>query len=274
MSEGLSRREMVGIVGGGLMLAANAPNDIDPDYFIRNIKMAGMGGGFYWGENPHDDPPSSGGVTVYGDFRPSFVTLLYLGIRSDLTMRVNHASYNTGIIRPEKRLEKATQAFEAIISGRNSFKDHQTNHPSHRRVKPGPYYGQVDSDTFDNFRFASKTEIFIFIHQVDLLIGDQTKIFLQDRDVLSFGLRTQAGTLAQPNYSFFNAKPVVTSSRLLEQVGRMIRVENWQTNEGGSAIGADQSYSLNIHYSLPGDGGRRFPMVFDPDTGNGAGNEP
>lgn len=270
MSEGLSRRDLVVLAGAGVALSACG--------LSKNgaVKMAGVDD---WGENPQDSPPTGPQEHYPPSFDPAYITLLYLGLGSDWKVRVNHASYSISNSTPDTRRDKAIAVFKALINGNTPrrFGDSvmQTVHPSYRRKDKS-----LDGITFDTFRFASENEIFVFIHQTDIAPGAQTTITLDPKTLFSFGSRLQKkdanghALQASRNYSFFNAAPVNTDADL-NRVGGIMRVENWMREESGDPVTElDIPYSLNIHFTIPGNDGLQFPMVFDPDTGNGRGNEP
>jgi hypothetical protein len=272
MSEDLSRRDLVALAGAGIVLSGCVPCKSD------GVQITSVDD---WGENPQDGHPVGGLQHYPSDFKPNYIALLYLGLGSNWQVRVNHASYWMPGKGPDDRRDKAIAVFKALISGppQHRFGDRgmQIQHQSFQRKDHS-----LDGVTFDTFRFASATEIFIFIHQADLVPGPttQTTITLDPRTLLSFGSRLQKKDAhgnplpAARNYSFFNAA-VVNGDADLNKLGGIIRVENWMTEELGDPITApDISYSMNIHFTIPGNNGRQFPMVFDPDTGNGTGNEP
>jgi hypothetical protein len=240
---------------------------------IKNMSL--FGGSAHWGENPHDPPPNN----QFGVFDPEYTSILYLGFNTNWTVRVNHACYHTGQKSGQERLIKAVDVIREVVTSGDRFKDHPGQNP-YVRQNP-PYRNEMDSETFDNFRFRRPTEIFIYLHQVGLGAKDRTTLSLQNRELISFGGRAhERDAFGQPrmgsfNYSFFNAKPVVQYDALLERVGVLIRMENWVKNEDGADIVTpDQAYAMNIHFSILGHKGVSIPMIFDPDTGNGLGNEP
>ena len=278
MTDGISRREVVALAGAGVALAgcsmgASEGASNRSGNSSARIKTVGD-----WGFNPAIDVPTGGGAN-YPPFKPKYISLLYLGLKSDWSIVTNHASYPVAQNTTDaQRLTKAVAAFKNVVGGRKRFRD-----------SPGGLYqrtnGDLDSVAFDTFRFKSQNEIFIFLDQVDLPGGANTRLLLDAKRVLSFGPRLQVKDAqgnhmpAQENFSFFNAAAVDLQPYLADLGGRipgaLMRVRNYMTNENGAAIViADQGYAMNIHFSVPGPGGIPIPMIIDPDTGNGTGNEP
>lgn len=277
MTHKLSRRDVVVLAGAGFAASACSPRKANLVEDCAKIIEAERGEqllfaspGDPWGADPHDSHPS-GGQNKYPAFAPNHIALLYLGLGSDWKIRVNQASYVLDGIDP---LAKALSIFKALTKtpGRR-FKDLETElgFPPHKRTKTN--IGQVDSESFADFKFASQNEIFIFLHHPD--------VELDPALLISFTGLTQNGEQAAFNYSFFNAAPV-TENELgdLNQIGKMIRLRNYVSKRHGEKITEENiPYSMNIHFTVPGvtalgTAAARMPMVFDPETGNGTGNEP
>lgn len=249
--------------------------------YISNLQnyLLSFTGGFSWGENPHDDHPT-GLNQHYPAFTPNYIAALYLGLYPNWTVRVNHASYSLPGADSAARLAKAASVLNDIVTSANPnarFRDFQATQNPYRRVDNQQY----DSVNFEKFRFWHQNEIFIYLHQVGLQAGQATGLTLDPKMLISFGARLQETDAngnhlpAEMNYSFFNARTVPTGVAAVDQVGKLIRIENFTTDEYGDWVTAvDQSYSMNVHFTIPGNDGISIPMVFDPDTGNGTGNEP
>lgn len=248
------------------------------NFNLQDLLLA-FTGGSEWGENPHDNPPT-GRLQHYPAFRPDHIAVLYLGLYPNWTVRVNHASYAMPGADPAARLAKAASVLNDIVISANPnarFRDFQATQNPYQRADNQQY----DSVNFDLFRFWHQNEIFVYLHQAGLQANQITGITLDPKLLVSFGSRLQKTDAngnhlpAEMNYSFFNTRTEPTGVATVDQAGKLIRIENFTTQEYGNPIDAvDQSYSMNIHFTIPGNDGISIPMVFDPDTGNGTGNEP
>lgn len=277
MTDGLSRRDLVVLAGAGFAASACSPQKAnlveDCTAAIeaeRGKQLLLASPGDPWGADPHDSPPT-GGKNAYPAFAPNYIALLYLGLGRDWVIRVNQASYALGGKDP---LGIALSVFKTLTKSSNRrFKDleNELGFPPYKRLKTNA--GEVDTESFSHFKFASQTEIFIFI--------DHPVVDLDPALLISFGGLTQNGDQAAFNYSFFNAAPVKDEELGdLKGTGKMIRLRNYITKRHGEKITETNiTYAMNIHFTVPGitaDGkpAARMPMVFDPDTGNGTGHEP
>ena len=81
--------------------------------------------------------------------------------------------------------------------------------------------------------------------------------------------------IAQPNNSFLNAKLFQTLSDQLEN-RKLLVIENWYTDLNGNPITGNPKlrYSMNINLLIATDNDKWIPLIIDPDTGNGMGNNP
>jgi hypothetical protein len=228
-------------------------------------------------DEPNDDVLKSTGFPAnYGQnpnvarddkFEPDWIGIVHIKNVGGWEISVNHAAFSVAASSGnESRLARALEILRE--KGRGTFADLKGS-PNY---EPFPRDGHYDSINFDKYLgFRSKNELFIFIEgDVEVVQGA----------LLSF---TPLGADLRPrdkNFAFFNAKRV-DPDELAKYglVGRMIRVRNYMTTEDGKPIGDGEDveselYSMNIHFTVPGKGGVPVPMIIDPDTGNGMGNNP
>lgn len=244
---------------------ATRPETPDSDTNIR------LGAGYPepYGANPADNAPGH-----FGAFEPLYVCLLHVRFEPDWRLTINHASYRyQGQQTPDARLAKAREIFTDKLGGNYQFgeqamqdlghvsyawllPDHQPDHPR-------------DSTTFADFKFRSPTEIFIFLESPTVYTGVRERLLACTK----YGSKP---TPLHENYSFYGADSVPDSAMgALLRRGRMIRVRNYaKLRDGSSSDTQAQEYALNIHFKIPGGPAGLIPMVLDPDTGNGMGNEP
>ena len=245
--------------------SASARTDADPE--------ARYGAGWHdpWGANPADNAPES-----HGTFNPLYICLLHIGFDPDWRLKINHASYRyRGEQTPTKRLEKALGIFTDKILGSYEFGDQSMQdlgHVSYIWQYPGHQPGRTrDSTGFADFKFRSPTEIFIFLESQTVYVGPKERLFACTK----YG-HSRPTTQMDKNYSFYGAD-IVPDADLgqLQGSGRLIRVQNYaKLVNGDSTDTADQYYALNIHLKVPGGPAGLIPIIIDPDTGNGTGNEP
>ena len=231
------------------------------------VKFAGKC--FPWGKDPHGAPEYDGGNPA--PFRPAYITLVHIELAKDWKLFVNHASYSAkDLPDTNSRMKKAIEIFEAKIpagGARMKFSD-----PALR--SHGPYQRKnsaFDVDDFSPFGFNSQHEIFIFL--------ESPEITIKSGDLISFTpLDVNEAEMAE-NYAFFNAETVDLTKTKLAKRGRMMRVENHFTDEKAQPLddkdpAKAKLYAMNIHFRTRGYGSHYMPIIIDPNTGNGAGNEP
>lgn len=277
MTDGLSRRDLVALTGVGLMASACRAGGRAGEDSTAAVEPRGasagriLSAGEDWGISPHLSPPTSRTIPMkYPEkFDPKYISLLYFGLNNDWTVDVNHAVYEFAGDDKARR-DKAIEYFGILVKNSTRLKD--IGNPYARK-------GGADGVDFSYFKFKSPNELFIYIHQKGLKKEQETKISLDKSRLLSFGSRLQeeVGDIkknAERNHAFFNVN-LIDGIGDLDRVGKMMRVENWARGENGVEItDPNLAYSMNIHFTIPGGGNLRIPMILDPDTGNGAGNEP
>jgi hypothetical protein len=229
--------------------------------------------GVHWGRDPHDVLPPD--PTNWATYDPRYIAILYLRLNANWDMAVNHACFTPTINTPGERLAQAVRILDDKIAYDCDLGDPRL-HPYgiYKHIYKYPDAGHqpnrdYDSLAFTDLNFYNQNELFIFIHDPDITI--------QNGDLIAF---KAAGLGPKPkdfNFSYFHARAVdpADMSESLAQEGRMMRVENYATKEDGTLIGNDnRNYSMDIKFRIDAGAAGMVTMIIDPDTGNGAGNEP
>lgn len=240
------------------------------------------------GYNPHhgEDPAcpptyESGTPPAYN---PQYITVVIIDFNKDWVMNVHHASFplhpGAGGNTPNYRLDLALDVISWVNSGPSRKLGHlkfqhfqKLDHVPYPR-QAGSYPGKRHIPSFDEFAFRSQNEIFIFLKSPDILLNKLRLLRFTQYSENYNGIMGK-------NFAFFNARCLEGSNLgQLGRYGKLIRVENYVTQADASVITTPPvRYSMNIHYKIPalpevGLGQRYVPMIIDPDTGNGTGNEP
>lgn len=274
MSQEITRRNLMMLAGAGVATSACGPlarrsekdeGVVKPERLtdLRSPFVLLTSGCQLYGENPHDDPPSSATGTPYRypAFAPDYVTILYLGLEAGWNIRVNHASYHLPGASEGDRLNKVRKVLEDVVPRNRRFRDFAQAHGTYRRRD-----NTFDGDSFRTFGFKSPNELFIYLHN--------PTIKLDTFPLISFGEYGQDGTPRERNYSFFNAHEA-SAGATLDAAGKLIRMRNYVKNVRASDITvANQGYAMNVHFTVAAGAAGRIAMIIDPDTGNGTGNEP
>lgn len=227
-----------------------------------------------YGRDPHDPTPPLG----WAPYNPEYVALLYLRLDPNWKVTVNHACYRLGAGNTAPgRLGKAVDVFSDKVDRNVAFGHPDLRqHAPYQHLLPPADAGHdpnrpYDSGWFKDFKFALQNEIFIYIHHPG------TVITLYEDALLNFKIQGSDGMPRHQNYAFFHAR-VVDDDDIGELAadGTMIRLENYATKENGSLLQAAEKrdYSIDIKFQIDGGDAGLITMVVDPDTGNGAGNEP
>jgi hypothetical protein len=271
MTDGLSRRDLVLLAGAGIGLGAcksPQPATEIPVSRLACPKSAEFYG--HWpsyGELP-GGPPTYCQTVSKPNFAPDYITLIHIDFVGRWTMSINHACYYYPGRNAGERLRRAIELFgvKRPASGRkkrfSELKDEN---------KPYKRQGRYDFDDFNEFGFASQHQIFFFFDNPNLKFDDDW--------LISFAPASDIDEIMDENYSFFNAGLV--QAWLHEgttNAGWIVRVDNYYTDPKGQMIIPTEEkpefrYAMNLHFKIRTTTGY-IPMIIDPETGNGAGNEP
>lgn len=222
------------------------------------------------GIDPHD--LSRRPTTVA--FVPSYVTIIVVDSAGAWRIGANHASFaidNPADNTPSARLAQALRILKKVVPGRRKLSDLQPGKPDAEAKLYRRTDGSFDRDDFVDLGFNSQHEVFVYYDSAD--------VTLDNDQLISFGAKLSDGTPAAGNDSYFVSRvPDAALDGPLK--GKLIRIENYNTMFDGSSFtprpNNDPSkavkYALNYHVTLPGR--QRLPIVIDPDTGGGMGNQP
>jgi hypothetical protein len=128
---------------------------------------------------------------------------------------------------------------------------------------------------FENFTFGSQQLIVFHIDPGGAPVRFDPDNFVQFAEWIGQGPKTPATRKARNN-SFLN--PEIRSWSGID----VLTLENWFVDDSGQPIAPplEFSYAMNVHLRMrcrlagADDTAPELPLVLDPDTGNGAGNEP
>lgn len=271
MTDGLSRRDLVVMGGAAAALASGRSAQARPRSKAAVAERTGIN------DNHGRDPeglPTYPGPTAYN---PKYIAIAVIDFVQPWMMDVHHASFPLNPSTagdPDYRLDVALNALGWAVNGTGRklghLKDNQLNRPDlipYKR-KNGPHKDRHHVASFDGFKFYSQNEIFIFLKSPDIVLGPRLVRVTQYSDQM---------VPMDLNYSLFNARSVSATGSLGNH-GKLIRVENHVRDPNGGASGAPTNYSMNIHFKMKvkpeGAEQNYVPMIIDPDTGNGTGNEP
>ncbi len=222
------------------------------------------------GLDPHDLSRRPTNVA----FAPGYVTIILVSSGGAWRIGANHASFgidDPASNTPDSRLAQALRILKKVVPGRRKLSDLQPGKPDTEAKLYRRKDGSYDRDDFVDLGFNSQHEIFVYYDSAD--------VRLDNDQLISFGATLSDGTPAAGNDSFFVSR--VDDGELGGPLkGKLIRIENYNTIHDGSTFTPrptdDPSkavrYALNYHLTLPGK--QALPIIIDPDTGNGGGNEP
>jgi hypothetical protein len=274
VSEGLSRRELIALAGAGVA-AGSSPLVAAPGAALTvPAEKAGFD------DNHGSDP--QGGPTYPGpiSYNPAFAAIAIIDFVHPWTIDVHHASFplhpQPGDDPENYRLDLAVKAISWVTGSNERKLGHLKNNQlgsqdliPHERKK-SLYKGRHHVPSFEGFKFFSQNEIFIFLRNPDIIIDDRRLI----------RVTKYSADVPGPmdlNFSLFRARSVPGLGPLGNH-GKLIRIENHVRDATGAASGNETKYSMNIHFKMrvkPEGAEKNYvPMVLDPDTGNGTGNEP
>lgn len=275
MTDGVSRRNLVFTGGAAAALTSCTPGPSRMSALNVPTRRAGFDDNH--GSDPMG-PPTYPGPVVY---LPRFIAIAIIDFDKPWTIDVHHASFP---LPPDsagdrdRRRDLAKKAISWVVESNGRKLGHLNAKPSgyedlvpYERKKD-PHKGKHHIASFDGFRFASQNEIFIFLRNPDIVLN-------RSRLVRVTRYSDEIEDVMTCNYSLFRAESIEGDDLgPLENHGKLIRVENHVRDEKGLPSGKDTNYSMNIHFRMkvkPEGGERSYvPMVIDPDTGNGQGNEP
>ena len=250
--EGIDRRMLLGATGATMLLAACDKKDEPVEAMFAPC--------LDYGDSPRKKDGKKPPANV--NWRPEHYCVVFIKM-DDSKLVVKHAYYATGLTvdlddrdNPSDKKSKALNALSEMS-------------------KTGQWPGtpKIQRDYFEYFWFGSQQEIYIFVDGT-LAKADP------DRLIVFTEQKTKPTDPVDPqkNKTFYNAQALAG-----ELNGKdVIFMQNWFLNRKGDAkikknpttdpnARPDDVYAMNIHILL---GAAGIPGVIDPNTGNGAGNEP
>jgi hypothetical protein len=274
MSDNITRRNLVAVVGAGLTLSACGGRLWHGDEDDERGPWGTKGHSTDWGRSPTTNPETIPDPNPYkGKFNPKFLALVHIEPTDDWTMSVNYSSFKwEGANDDAARLTRAVQIFSRKTETvkRPRFREMQQNYSNDfKDMYEFRQQGVYDFDHLNNFKFANQTDIFFFF--------DSPNIMFEGHPLMTATEKTSTGGACALNHSFLGAS-VVNDALIgnLKGKGRIVRVRNYVMDSKGAKIELpEQLFSLNIHFTVQDlKQDNPVPMAFDPDTGNGSGYEP
>jgi hypothetical protein len=256
MGEVVNRRKFVAmaaaVTGGSVALTACS----DAADSLADVPES-FGGGDNWGELPDkkgkNHLPQMGNDKV--EFKPKFLCLVYLKF-GEARLIAKHAFFP---FRADDRAFAKKTLSEFATQG-------------------WPADAKEPSDDFNNFVFGSQQRIYFFVDNGVNVVFDEKFLIA----FTPFGTKT-----GRPRWDNSKNPPVLSSPKTMDEnhaffdativEPNFLSLDNWFTKKSKKPISngdPDENYSMNIHLKMSTSAGGFIPIIIDPDTGNGAGNEP
>ncbi|HEV7232656.1 MAG TPA: hypothetical protein VGN36_00325 [Sphingorhabdus sp.] len=281
----VSRRNFVALGGATVALGAckatgsPAKND-----------MVGKGPSPHNGHFAHMDKPAG---STLPPFEPRYITAIYLkfgakGNKHAMIARHGYAELPDDPANPGKPT-KDQGVIQALAE--QELAEAQNPKGPWKRPNDKPNKKWRREDDLEKLDFDSQNILFI------LLDNDADEYRFDDRIEKGTGDAT-TGTRAnlvrfthyagqpyaneieysvvEPNNAFVNARLIDALATGPFKGRRILRLENWFVDKDGMPIKpwAKLLYSMNLHLLATTAGGKIIPLIIDPDTGNGMGNNP
>ena len=270
--DGISRRNMIVLAGAGAALAAcSSTGEGGRD----DAGVLGRPGP--WGLDPNVRNWPAGLPQGLPEFRPNYITVLIISSPAPWKLTANYASFETTGMDEAAREARALAILRFIApnaQARKPLRD-TASQPWQVYKRKGPRHkDQIDVASFDGLGSNQAAELFIWLDIPNAALGGDYW--------LSFTPQTAAGAPAARNDSFFaralatavHGRPVLAVRNSFTSYDEQTRTFTPRVSGSAAAI-----YAMNLHFQLPdgsagGGGLEPFPIVIDPDTGNGIGFEP
>jgi hypothetical protein len=219
-----------------------------------------------WGYSTKTKPKD--GTLFPVDFEAPYICVLHINFSEPWRMQVNYASFPMG--NDFSDTGRQTKALDILREKLGIPNGSRIEHFSD--LKKIPTYNGSDHRDFSKFGFKSQHELFVFFESPNVQFADTLVVFTKVDP-------NHPDIPYHQNFSFVNATEVTKGDMgNLYSRGRMFRMRNYVQDEDGHPIDASKKekrrYGMNIHFKIPGANNDLVPIVIDPDTGNGAGNEP
>ena len=282
MDEGISRRELVAVASvaaaavascsnaSSSTAATKSGNKLNLDKLDKPYEMRGVFPTY--GANPNVAPEYRSQPQPTVAFSPRHIAIIHISAAKAWQLEINHAHFSVDpLLSDSARLARAITLIDKKGAKRFMETTIQSDIP-YKRKRPPHVDKDADYIDFQKLAFGSQHEVFIYFDTID--------ISFKRGHLITFAPNTYKGAQAYENWSFFDANVVPYDEMgKLKDKGRMLRVRNYYTTDDGNPINdkADEIlYAMNIHFEMRLNKTENLfvPMIIDPDTGNGSGNEP
>jgi hypothetical protein len=262
-----SRRNMIALAGTGIAAAALSGCGEKSSSEVATLAVDNFG-----------DDPHAKSAPERVPFNPEFMSLVHLTSDGNWAISSNdaHFKFVQESYDPAARTKWASEIFvNKIKNGWQRFREapRGSRFEVFDRTPAAPTPDYADALEFAKFGFGSPHDIYIFFeHGAGELSLDPARLIDFSRTLLT-------GKPANPNHAFADTELVTDRNLLgdLADLGSLIRLNNQCTLKDGGSYHrlpygkvTSQEYKLNIYYKTKSG----IAMAIDPDTGNGAGNEP
>lgn len=227
---------------------------------------------------PETKPVDENGkpITNHVDsFDPKYLTIVYVKFReknNQPAITIRHGYQSIDGVKSERKRQRIAE--KLLLQAKRTARWERRNDLPNNRLRR-----EID---FLDFNFDSQNLIYIYVDNENIEFDDRRNANGKMQNLVRFTKFTSeylkptvSNQEAEPNNSFFNASILQTQSRKLTG-SSILRLENWYTDKYGRPVPCHSEllYSMNIHLMMETDDGQVIPIILDPDTGNGWGNEP
>lgn len=224
-----------------------------------------------YGANPNHTPTYRAPIPETVPFKPKHIAIIQIRSPKAWLLDINHAHFSVDEnYTDQQRLERAISLIGKKGASKKFRDISSLSDKPFVKQKPPSIGDSADYSNFAKLGFGSQHELFVYF--------EATNIAFKSGHLFTFAPKTHRGADAAENYAFFDAEVVPYSSMgNLKNKGRMLRLKNYYTDDTGVLIpekAEEITYAMNIHVEMKIDEGDFVPMIIDPDTGNGSGNEP
>lgn len=271
----LNRRETFALSSATLLTACNGFDSSEFDIDQSNIIKLARIDDDYGLDSRLEKPPA----THILPFQPNKMCVIYIRFKSSgiemLSARFKFPWSQSNNL--DERLDIACKLIEYSKNG-TDFKDaaQSVSNTTRKKIdltKTIPYA--------KSFKFKQQNDIYIYIEHGGLatLNAVQTQDgYAHTHSAIQFSeFNGVDGTMNDPNGAFFGGKLFIRTAGQALGGQKIQRLWNYHTGIRGDALSVlandkpTQRYSMNI-MTLYGQGAGQFPVIIDPETGNGGGD--
>jgi hypothetical protein len=262
---------MIGVAGASIALSACAPRK-DGDGEGSPSPEENEGIDDRWGENPHDDGPST---KSGADFKPAALCIVYIKFDASNNAIIRHGYIKTG----QKPAEESDQQWDArqikaaeqMLAAAATAKSWQNG---------GQNYDRREVN-FERFDFGQQMRIFAVVDN-DRIGFDDRKIKGRYANLVRFGKYQSKNDgpgfdpkPTNPNHAFFGA--TLVDIQVENRKRKALRLDNWFLDDKGQPVNPKdpktfQLFAMDFHLlwetADTGEKTRSIPIIIDPDGGN------